>query len=81
MDTFCEDVHEDDFGRVVEDFAFGLVVGACDNVASVDVDCGRIEGGINSVRLITLDHRQLVVKVSSYFSDNYEIVHVLIYPS
>ena len=47
-ETVDKDDTDDDCGGLVEDF--GLVVGACDNEASEEVDKGRSEGGINSVR-------------------------------
>lgn len=47
-ETVDKDDTDDDCGGLVEDF--GLVVGACDNEASEEVDNGRSEGGINSVR-------------------------------
>ena len=47
-ETVDKDDPDDDCGGLVEDF--GLVVGACDNEASEEVDNGCLEGGINSVR-------------------------------
>lgn len=47
-ETVDKDDPDDDCGGLVEDF--GLVVGACDNEASEEVDNGCWEGGVNSVR-------------------------------
>ena len=47
-ETVDKDDPDDDCGGLVEDF--GLVVGACDNETSEEVDNGCLEGGINSVR-------------------------------
>ena len=47
-ETVDKDDTDDDCRGLVEDF--GSVMGACDDEASEEVDSGRLEGGINSVR-------------------------------
>ena len=47
-ETVDKDDTDNDCGVFVADF--GLVVGACDDEASEEVDNGCLEGGINSVR-------------------------------